>query len=93
MTFIDHIVIVHFNFFSQYEIEESDVTSRTLWVSVWDWDRFGKNKFLGEVRLPLSSIDFGESSEHWYQLYEKVCEITIHAFIHNIQINSQSSQF
>ncbi len=62
---------------AQYEVEESDLPSCTLWVSVWDWDRFGKNKFLGEVRLPLSAINFSDDSEQWYQLYEKVrCSAT-----------------
>ena len=61
---------------TQYDVGESELPSRTLWVSVWDWDRFGKNKFLGEVRLPLSSVDFSDSSEHWYQLHEKVQIVT-----------------
>ena len=50
----------------------SEVGSRTLWLSVWDWDRFGRNHFLGEVRLPLSSVDLSDPTQHWYTLQDKV---------------------
>ncbi len=59
-------------YFKQYKVGENEFPTRILWVSVWDWDRLGKNKFLGEVRLPLSTIDFRDCSEQWYQLTEKV---------------------
>ena len=49
-----------------------DLDSRTLYVSVWDWDRFGRNQFLGEVRLPLSSLDLTDSTDKWYTLQDKV---------------------
>ena len=56
----------------QYKQPEAELTSRTLWLSVWDWDRFGKNRFLGEVRLPLSSLDLQDTTDQWYQLKDKV---------------------
>ena len=48
------------------------MSSRTLWLSVWDWDIFGRNRFLGEVRLPLSSLDLSVSKNYWYSLLDKV---------------------
>ena len=39
---------------------------------MWDWDRFGRNQFLGEVRLPLSSHDPTNSRDQWYPLQDKV---------------------
>jgi len=47
---------------------------------VWDWDRFGRNQFLGEVRLPLSSLNLTDSTPQWYTLQDKVigvgrCEV------------------
>ena len=56
----------------QYKVSESELASRTLWLSVWDWDRFGRNQFLGEVRLPLSSLNLTDSKDHWYTLNDKV---------------------
>lgn len=39
---------------------------------MWDWDRFGRNQFLGEVRLPLASLDLTDARERWYTLQDKV---------------------
>ena len=56
----------------QYKFSESEVRARTLWLSVWDWDRFGRNLFLGEVRLPLANLDLTSTADQWYQLQDKV---------------------
>ena len=56
----------------QYKLSQSEVPHRTLWLSVWDFDRFGKNQFLGEVRLPLSSVDLNDPTPHWHTLQDKV---------------------
>lgn len=37
-------------------IRPSDLRSRVLEVTVWDYDRFGANEFLGEVCLDLGSM-------------------------------------
>ena len=44
----------------------------TLWLSVWDWNVFGRNRFLGEVRLPLALMDLTDSTDMWYNLEDKV---------------------
>ena len=51
---------------------ESSLLSRTLWLSVWDWDRFGRNQFLGEVRVALKEFDLSTHIEKWYPLKDKV---------------------
>ena len=57
----------------QYEVAESSLLSRTLWLSVWDWDRFGKHQFLGEVLVALKKYDFsGTRPKMWYLLKDKV---------------------
>ena len=60
----------------QYKYSKSELSSRTLWLSVWDWDRFGRNQFLGEVRLPLSSLDLTDTTDQWYSLQDKVSTST-----------------
>ncbi|CAI8048698.1 Synaptotagmin-like protein 5 [Geodia barretti] len=60
-----------FNETLEYSVSESELSSRTVWLSVWDWDRFGRNQFLGEVRLPLASLDLGSDTELWYPLLDK----------------------
>ncbi len=62
--------------FAQYDISKSELGSRTLLLTVWDWSRFGRNQFLGEVRLPLSSLELTDSysqPDQWYMLQDKVC--------------------
>ena len=56
----------------QYKFSEPELASHTLWLSVWDWDRFGRNLFLGEIRLPLSTLDLVDTTDQWYQLQDKV---------------------
>ncbi|XP_041970820.1 synaptotagmin-like protein 2 [Aricia agestis] len=49
----------------------SSVSARTLWLSVWHADMFGRNDFLGEVRLPLADIVFDDPAPVWYKLHER----------------------
>ena len=60
----------------QYNVPPNDVGSRTLWLSVWDWDRFSRDQFLGEVRLALSSLNLSGNAAHWYTLQDKVRAVT-----------------
>ena len=57
---------------AQYKLAKSELNSRTLSLSVWDWDRFGRNQFLGEIHIPLASLDLTISSSEWYNLQDKV---------------------
>lgn len=49
----------------------SELDSRTLWVSVWHSDMFGRNDFLGEIVLPLADTVFDDDAPKWYPLQEK----------------------
>eukprot|EP00741_Cyanophora_paradoxa_P024084 tig00021726_g23259.t1 len=42
--------------------------SDQLLVEVWDWDRWGTNDYMGEARLPLSSLYVGETFKGWVPL-------------------------
>lgn len=48
--------------------------SRTLQLSVWHYDRFGHNAFLGEVEIPLDCHDIDSGQEECVKLGEKVVE-------------------
>ena len=56
----------------QYHIGKSELETRTLWVTVWHNDTFGRNDFLGEVTVPLDYYEFKDASPKWYQLQERV---------------------
>ena len=49
--------------------------NRTLQVAVWNRDRFGHNKFLGEVRLQLGEMELSNTAHEWYPLQEMVSHI------------------
>ena len=61
-----------FLFLSQFTTPLSDLENRTLWLTVWHSDMFGRNDFLGEVTLPLAGRIFDDPTPHWYQLQERV---------------------
>lgn len=47
----------------KYSISRSQVTIRTLQLSVWHYDRFGRNVFLGEVEVPLDCHDIDSAHQ------------------------------
>jgi len=49
----------------------SELDSRTLWVTVWHSDMFGRNDFLGEVLLPLNALSLESEQARWYPLQER----------------------
>ncbi|XP_011503250.1 PREDICTED: uncharacterized protein LOC105366490 [Ceratosolen solmsi marchali] len=49
----------------------NSLESRTLWLTVWHSDMFGRNDFLGEVRMPLENKIFDDPRPQWYSLQER----------------------
>lgn len=56
----------------KYSLPLEELNNRTLWLSVWHSDMFGRNNFLGEVRLPLENMIFDDPSPKFYPLQERV---------------------
>lgn len=46
--------------------------TRTLQLSVWHNDRFGRNSFLGEVNIPLDTWNFENQEDESFTLQAKV---------------------
>ncbi|XP_053555353.1 synaptotagmin-like protein 4 [Bombina bombina] len=55
----------------KYVVPESMLLLRTLQLSVWHHDRFGRNTFLGEVNLPLNSWNFDILADECLPLHGK----------------------
>ena len=53
----------------------NEVERRTMWISVWHSDMFGRNDFLGEVMMPMTGQVFDDPSSKWYSLQDRVREI------------------
>ena len=68
------IILTHLTPPPQFPAALSELGSRTLWVTVWHSDMFGRNDFLGEVLLPLGSLPLDDSTAPacWHTLQERV---------------------
>ncbi|GIY66868.1 synaptotagmin-like protein 4 [Caerostris darwini] len=56
----------------KFHVTVNELIIRTLWLSVWHSDRFGRNDFLGEVMLPLGNDAIENSGSKWYPLQERL---------------------
>ncbi|XP_064353788.1 synaptotagmin-like protein 5 isoform X3 [Dromaius novaehollandiae] len=61
-----------FNETLKYVISHTQLETRTLQLSVWHYDRFGRNSFLGEVEIPFDSWNFDNQGDEWFVLQPKV---------------------
>lgn len=54
----------------QYKLPHEDLPNVTLLLNMWNWEIMGRNKFLGEFKLPLSSrdLDLSDSEDKIYTL-------------------------
>ncbi|NXI96034.1 PCLO protein, partial [Psophia crepitans] len=70
-------------------ISMEQLKKKTLEVTVWDYDRFSSNDFLGEVLIELSSISQLDNTPRWYALKEQSENID-HGKSHSGQSSQQS---
>nr|XP_036212745.1 uncharacterized protein LOC106619569 isoform X3 [Bactrocera oleae] len=55
----------------RFHMPISSLESRTLWLTVWHSDMFGRNDFLGEVSVSLQGKVFDNPQSQWYLLQER----------------------
>jgi len=48
-----------------FKVAFAEVASKTLVFSVYDFDRFSKHDQIGQLLIPLNSIDLGQIIEEW----------------------------
>ncbi|NXE76043.1 PCLO protein, partial [Cochlearius cochlearius] len=70
-------------------ISMEQLKKKTLEVTVWDYDRFSSNDFLGEVLIELSSVSQLDNTPRWYPLKEQSENID-HGKSHSGQTSQQS---
>ena len=46
-------------------LEYGDLTSRTLVFAIFDFDRFGRHDQIGQIDVPLNSVDLGATVHEW----------------------------
>lgn len=57
-----------FNETFNFKVPYAEVTTKTLVFAVYDFDRFSKHDQIGEVRIPLNTIDLAQTIEEWRNL-------------------------
>ena len=50
------------------QVPFAEVASKTLTFAVYDFDRFSKHDQIGQVQVPLNSVDLGKTLEEWRDL-------------------------
>lgn len=55
----------------RYVLPSSDLERHTVWLSVWHYDRFGRNDFLGDVVIPLNAQTLTEAEPQWHRLEQE----------------------
>ena len=46
----------------------NEIGGKTLLLALYDFDRFSKHDMLGQIHVPLSSVDFGQVHLEWRDL-------------------------
>ncbi|XP_074872467.1 synaptotagmin-5 [Carettochelys insculpta] len=57
-----------FNESFTFKIPYAELGGRTLVMAVYDFDRFSKHDAIGELRVPMSSLDLAQPIEEWRDL-------------------------
>lgn len=57
-----------FNETFTFQVSYGELMSKTLVLAVYDFDRFSKHDEIGQISIPIGSIDLARSVEEWRQL-------------------------
>ncbi|XP_075996569.1 synaptotagmin Va [Genypterus blacodes] len=57
-----------FNETFTFKIPYTELGGQTLVLAVFDFDRFGKHDVIGEIKIPMNTIDLGQPIHEWKDL-------------------------
>ncbi|KAK2893307.1 synaptotagmin Va [Channa argus] len=57
-----------FNETFTFKIPYNELGGQTLVLQVFDFDRFGKHDVIGEIKIPMNTIDLGQPIHEWKDL-------------------------
>ncbi|KAM7292867.1 regulating synaptic membrane exocytosis protein 2 [Ixodes scapularis] len=76
--------------FSYSPLRKSDLINRALEVTVWDYDRYGANDFLGEIVLELATANLHGEAE-WYPLGTHDENLGVHYKNRNMYLDTEGA--
>lgn len=53
---------------SVFQIPFQEMGGKTLVMSVYDFDRFSKHDVIGEIKIPMNTLDLAKPIEEWRDL-------------------------
>ncbi|XP_053707407.1 synaptotagmin Va [Synchiropus splendidus] len=57
-----------FNETFTFKIPYSELGGQTLVMQVYDFDRFGKHDLIGDIKIPMNTVDLGQPIQEWKDL-------------------------
>ena len=51
-----------------FQIPFQEMGGKTLVMSVYDFDRFSKHDIIGEIKIPMNTLDLAKPIEEWRDL-------------------------
>ncbi|KAL7840928.1 hypothetical protein AOLI_G00262510 [Acnodon oligacanthus] len=51
-----------------FKIPYAELGGKTLVLQVFDFDRFGKHDVIGQIKIPMNSVDLGQPMHQWRDL-------------------------
>ncbi|OQR79974.1 synaptotagmin 1-like [Tropilaelaps mercedesae] len=57
-----------FNETFNFKVPYAEITTKTLVFAIFDFDRFSKHDQIGEVKIPMNTIDLAQTIEEWRDL-------------------------
>jgi len=57
-----------FNETFTFKVPYAEITAKTLVFAIFDFDRFSKHDQIGEVKIPLNTVDLAQTIEEWRDL-------------------------
>uniref|UniRef100_A0A3B3XV11 C2 domain-containing protein n=1 Tax=Poecilia mexicana TaxID=48701 RepID=A0A3B3XV11_9TELE len=51
-----------------FKIPYAELGGKTLILQVFDFDRFSKHDMIGEIKIPMNSVDMGQPMQQWRDL-------------------------
>lgn len=50
------------------QVPYQELGGKTLVMAIYDFDRFSKHDIIGEVKVPMNTVDLGQPVEEWRDL-------------------------